>query len=227
MRMRWLRSRHGKWSKVRPVIALVCALGFALSLTMAGCYALVAWQAAGRLYDDLGEVPQRDVALVLGTSRYVAGGGHNLFFKYRMEAAAQLCREGKCRHLIVSGDNRHKSYDEPSEMKDVLMGLGVPEEAITCDYAGLRTLDSVVRVKEIFSQDRVIVVSQPFHNARAVFIARHQGIDAVGFNARDVPGYYRIKTRLREILARCKACLDVYVLGTEPEFLGEKVDVPV
>lgn len=124
------------------------------------------------------------------------------------------------RHLIVSGDNHVAGYDEPSEMRNALLGAGVPASVITLDYAGFRTLDSVVRAKSVFGQSRFVVVSQGFHCERAVFIARRSGIDAVGFVAQSPAGTGGVMVRGREVLARTAAVLDVYVLGTRPRFDG-------
>ena len=124
------------------------------------------------------------------------------------------------RHLLVSGDNHVATYDEPTDMKEALMRRGVPESAITCDYAGFRTLDSVYRSKSVFGLSRVTVVSQAFHNKRAVTIAKRHGIDAVAYNAEDAPDGYRAYTNLREILARNLAVLDLYVLNRKPRFPG-------
>lgn len=187
----------------------------------------VAKRAEGRHFDDVKAMPEAPVALVLGTAAHVAGGWSNYFFKYRMEAAAALFKAGKVKALIVSGDNGTYSYDEPTDMKLALIKLGVPTEKIVCDYAGFRTLDSVVRAKEVFGQQRVIFVSQRFHNARAIYLARAFGIEAYGMNAKDVPVALSVKTFLREKLACVKAVLDVNVLGTQPRFLGEKVSVPL
>lgn len=144
-----------------------------------------------------------------------------------MDAAAKLYQAGKVRHFILSGDNHTETYDEPSDMKAALMARDIPESAITLDYAGFRTLDSVVRCNSVFDQKQVIIVSQEFHNLRAVFIARSKGMDAVAFNARGVSRRYSLKTWLREYLARTVAVLDVYVLGTQPHFLGEKEKIAI
>lgn len=167
-----------------------------------------------------------DVALALGTSRRVRDGRPNLYFRTRMEAAARLYQAGKIRHIIVSGSNPSTSYDEATDMLKALVDLGVPREAVTRDYAGFRTLDSVVRCKEVFGQDSVIIVSQAAHNRRAIFLARRYGLDAVGYNAEDYRRFGISRQRIREAFARCKAVLDLYVLGTEPKFLGDPVDVP-
>ncbi len=186
------------------------------------CNWLVNHQTADYLFSDVTRVPHHRVGLVLGTAQTLAGGRVNLYFKYRMEAAAQLYKSGKTDYLLVSGDNSKDNYNEPEDMKQALVALGVPESRIYLDYAGFRTLDSVVRAKEIFGQNSFIVISQPFHNQRAVFLARQKGIEAVGFNARDVRGSNGYKTRTREWLARVKVFVDLYV-GQQPHFLGEKI----
>ncbi len=205
-------------------IAVLAALGVAFVF---GCEWWVARTAKGSCFDDVKAVPAAPVAVVLGTSPRLADGRANLFFLPRMEAAAALFKAGKVKALIVSGDNGTRGYDEPTEMKRVLVQMGVPESRIVCDYAGFRTLDSLVRAKEVFGQSRIIVVSQRFHNERAIYLAKAFGIEAHGFNAADVPVTVSIKTFLREKLACVKAVLDVNVLGTRPKFLGEKVAVPV
>lgn len=192
-----------------------------------GCEWWVSKRAEGRCFDDVNAMPEAPVAVVLGTAAHVAGGWSNYFFKYRMEAAAALFKAGKVKALIVSGDNGTYSYDEPTDMKLALMKLGVPADKIVCDYAGFRTLDSVMRAKEVFGQQRVIFVSQRFHNVRAIYLARAFGIEAYGMDAKDVPVSLSVKTFLREKLACVKAVLDVNVLGTKPRFLGEKVSVPL
>jgi len=173
-------------------------------------------------YNDVKSIPENKVGLLLGTSK-TARGGINLFFKYRIEAAASLFAEGKIKHIIVSGDNHIANYNEPEEMKNELMKLGVPDSCITLDYAGFRTLDSVVRCEKVFGQTNFTIISQPFHNERALFIAAKSGLNCVAFNAKDVPSKYSTKTTIREYFARAKCVLDIYLLHTEPKFLGEKI----
>jgi len=184
-------------------------------------------QTQGRIFSNINDIPTKKVALLLGVNKYVKTGSINLYYKYRIEAAAQLYKAGKIKHIIVSGDNHTKYYNEPIQMRRSLIEKGIPATAITLDYAGFRTLDSVVRCREVFSQDDVIVVSQAFHNKRAVFISDFYGIKTIGFSAQDVNYQIDMKTQIREYVARFKAVLDLYVLGTQPKFLGTKVNVPV
>jgi len=184
---------------------------------------LVTQFAEGALYSDAGDVPYNEVGLLLGTSRYLGTGQPNPYFDNRIAAARELYDAGKIRIIVASGDNAHHSYNEPRLMKRELITRGVPEAAIFLDYAGFSTLDSVIRVNRVFGQDRFTVISQEFHNERALYIARHKSLDAVGYNAEPVSGPLGLRTSLREYLARVKAVLDVHVFGTEPRFLGDQV----
>lgn len=216
--MKWLFKLGWWWAGV-AVLAVLAAIF--------GCEWWIARTAKGRSFDAVADVPEAPVAVVLGASPKLADGRANLFFLSRLEAAAALFKAGKVKALIVSGDNGTRGYDEPTEMKRLLVQMGVPETRIVCDFAGFRTLDSVVRAKEVFGQERVVFVSQRFHNERAIFLARAKGMEACGFNAAAVPVALAPKTYLREKLATVKAVLDVTLLGTPPKFLGEKVVVPV
>ncbi|HEY0029626.1 MAG TPA: ElyC/SanA/YdcF family protein [Bacteroidia bacterium] len=178
-----------------------------------------------RLYSDVEAIPANDVAILLGTSKNLLNGSENLFFKYRIEAAAKLFKAGKIKHIIVSGDNRKKEYDETTDMRNSLIALGVPDSCITDDYAGFRTLDSMVRCLKVFGQKNITVISQEFHNQRALFIGDYYDMDVVAFNAKDVPQQYSLKTRTREHFAKFKAVLDLYVFHTQPKFLGEEIKI--
>lgn len=176
--------------------------------------------AAGRIFRSVEEVPPKDVALVLGTGKLTARGFPNLHFTQRIEAAAALYRAGKVRHLLVSGDNHIQGYDEPSDMRDALAAAGVPTNAITCDYAGFRTLDSVVRAQSVFGLTRFTIVSEEFHCPRALWIARRNGLAAVAFAAPDLGARWSARVKAREALARVLCGLDLYVFGTRPKFPG-------
>ena len=177
------------------------------------------------LYDSTEEIPYNKVGLVLGTAKYLNDGSTNLYYQYRIDAASELYKSGKVKYLIVSGDNSRKDYDEPSMMKQDLIAEGVPSEAIYLDYAGFRTLDSVVRSKAIFGQDSITIISQPFHNERAICLAQKNGIYAVGYNAENVYKMAGMKTDLRERFARIKMVGDMF-FGVQPKFLGDTIVIP-
>jgi SanA protein len=144
--------------------------------------------ANARLHERLDAVPAAEVGLVLGCSARLADGRANLYFRHRVDAAAALYRAGKVRHLLVSGDNHVSTYSEPDDLRDALMERGVPREDITLDYAGFRTLDSMFRARDVFGLQRVIVVSQPWHAARAIYLGRQHGLTVDAYCARDVRG---------------------------------------
>ena len=177
----------------------------------------------GKVYDSIEEVPERKIGLVLGCSKYLSNGRKNLYFQQRIEAAKELYFSDKVKFLLVSGDNSTKYYDEPTTMKKDLIALGVPGNKIYCDYAGLSTLDSVVRTKEVFKENQFIVVSQGFHVRRAIYLGLAHDIDLIGYAPQGVSGLGSLKTELRECLARGKALLDVKFLNRQPKFLGEPV----
>lgn len=176
----------------------------------------------GKVFSDTDKIEKNKVGLVLGTAKLLKNGNINLYFKYRIDATVKLYQAGKIEFVLVSGDNGNKEYDEPTDFKEELVRRGIPARKIYLDYAGFRTLDSVVRAKKIFGQDKLTFISQQFHNERAVFLAQRKGIDAIGFNARDVSGRYGLKVKIREYLARTKAFIDI-VLRVKPKFLGDKV----
>ncbi|MGB3618486.1 MAG: ElyC/SanA/YdcF family protein [Catalinimonas sp.] len=179
-----------------------------------------------QVYHHADTLPANDVGLVLGTSQWYADGRPNGFFHQRIRTAAELYRLGKVRHLIVSGDNGSRHYNEPAAMRRALMKQGVPASAITLDYAGFRTLDSVVRCKKVFGQDSVTIISQGFHDFRAVFIGDYYRMDAVAYAA-PAPADASSKTAVREVLARTKAVLDLYLLDRQPRFLGDREEIDV
>lgn len=178
-----------------------------------------------QVYSDSNQLPKRKVGLVLGASKLSKRGTANMYFTYRILAAYELFITKKVQYLLLSGDNHIEGYDEPSDMREALIKLGVPDSCIVLDYAGFRTLDSVVRCKEVFGEDSIIIVSQEFHNQRALFIANKNNINAIAFNAQEVNKNYSFKTKLREYFARVKCVLDIYLLNTSPKFLGEKVRI--
>lgn len=177
-------------------------------------------------YSSVDSIPHNHCALVLGTSKYLANGSRNLYYSNRIKAAVELYFCYKVDYIIVSGDNRNKNYNEPITMYNDLVAAGVPGRKIILDYAGFRTLDSVVRGTEVFGQDKFTIVSQSFHNQRAIFIARKKGIEAVAFNAEEVEGILSFRVKVRELAARMLVFYDM-LTEKQPHFLGEKVIIPL
>lgn len=188
-------------------------------------YFTATWASRGRLFNEVSELPMTRVGLVFGTTDRISGR-ENLYFRYRIDAAEKVWKSGKIKTLIVSGDNRRFDYNEPEKMKQALVARGIPGNRIVCDFAGLRTLDSVVRAKEIFGTDSILFISQRFQNERAIYLAEAHGMDAYGYNSQDVETLGGMKTRIREIAARVQMWLDVNIHHTRPSHLGEKIVLP-
>ena len=176
------------------------------------------------IYRNIENVPPKKVSLLLGTSKRTIHGGSNKYFEERMTAAADLYHRGISKHIIVSGDNETIYYNEPQDMYNALVNLGVDKADITLDYAGFRTLDSVVRSKMVFGQSELIIITQDFHCYRALFIAVYNGIDAVAYSA-DNKDALPVNLAIREIFARAYAVIDLYVLHKTPKYLGEKEEI--
>ena len=181
-------------------------------------------QTSEKIYTQVNKIPPNKVGLLLGTSKYLSSGHINLYYKYRIEAVTKLYRSGKIKFILISGDNGSKSYNEPELMKQDLVENNIPEANIFLDYAGFRTLDSVLRAQKIFGQNTFTVISQEFHNERALYLAHHFNIKAIAFNAKDVKLNYGFKTQLREKLARCKMMLDL-LFKVEPKYLGDSIKI--
>lgn len=181
--------------------------------------------AEGKLYTDINAIPFNKTGLLLGTGKFLTNGKINPYYSFRIDAAKNLLQSGKIKYLIISGDNSTKDYDEPTLMRNDLISAGIDSTVIFLDYAGFRTFDSIVRAREIFGQNSLTIISQPFHNERAIFIAAKENITAVGFNAGDVSRSKGIKVQAREKLARVKVFID-YLFGQKPKFLGPKVIIP-
>ena len=176
-------------------------------------------RAAGRVYRDVDDIPAREYGLLPGTSRLVHGKYLNTYFYNRIHAALELYRAGKIRKIIVSGDNGRADYNETGDMARELIAEGVAPEDVLSDYAGFRTLDSVVRARNLFGASELTVISQRFHCERAIYLASEHGVDALGFEAEEVaPRAIRAKLAMREAFARVLAVLDAEVLKTKPHF---------
>lgn len=210
--------------KIKKIL-LYCTL-FALLLigVMWSCNFMINKNAKGKVYTSVNEVPYNKVGLVLGTSKMLKNGRVNLYFTYRIDATVDLFKSGKIDFVLISGDNGNTDYDEPSDFKDELIKKGIPENKIFLDYAGFRTFDSMVRAKKVFGLSSFTIISQQFHNERAIYIAEHEDINVVGFNAKSVTARYGIKTTIREYFARVKVFVDI-ILNVSPKFLGDKIEI--
>ena len=207
-------ARRIKWSILTGTIlifaVIVCA-NYAVRHT-----------AKAFIYQNIDSIPQNKAGLLLGTSKLLRSGLPNQYFQNRIQATVDLYKAGKIEVVVISGDNSRKGYNEPEDMKSELMLRGIPEDKIYLDYAGFRTLDSVVCMEKIFGQKSFTIISQKFHNQRAIYIAHAKGLQVVGYNAEDVNAYSGFKTQLREKFARVKLFLDLWT-GKNPKFLGEPV----
>ncbi len=203
--------------RLRKMLILIFLLAF-----MANHY--ITCKAKPYHFSDSRQLPKNKVGLVLGTSKYTTNGRINLYYKHRLEAAYRLYKMGKIQYILISGDNSKINYDEPTDFKNDLIKKGVPKAHIVLDYAGFRTLDTVIRAKAIFNLSAVTIISQQFHNERALFLARQHHINAIAYNAKGVSKRYGLKTQLREYLARTKAILDI-LCHVQPKFLGKKIPI--
>lgn len=214
-------KQYKKW-----IVAAVIAAVMAVFIVILVCDGLVRSYAGDKTFDTVEAIPHCKVGLLLGTAPITPEGEHNYYFDYRIEAAARLFQAGKIDYILVSGDNHDRDYDEPTCMRDSLVAHGVPADRIVLDYAGFRTLDSIVRAKKIFGQDSLTIISQKFHNERAIYLAKSSGISTLGYNARDVSRWSKyIKIHGREYLARVKMFLDL-LTDKQPRFLGKKEETP-
>lgn len=193
-------------------------------MIVVSCNSLVEKSTENQVYTSSSKIPHNKVGLLLGTGKWIRTGQVNLYYKHRIDATVELYKAGKIEYVLISGDNSHKSYDEPTTMKKDLVKLGIPSSRIFLDYAGFRTLDSIIRCKSIFGESAITVISQPFHNQRALFLANNNEMSAIGFNAKDVSARYGARTRFREKLARVKVMIDV-IFGVTPKFLGDKIEI--
>ena len=188
------------------------------------CSYRVQQNAEGKTYNNINEIPYNKVGLLLGTCKTM--DDHvtiNPFWKYRVQAAYALWKAKKIDRILISGDNGWHGYNEPEDFLDTFRVMGIPDSCMVCDFAGFRTHDSVIRCKEVFGQKKVTIISQKFHNERALYIAQKYGLEAIGFNANDVCFRSGLYTFFREKAARVLLFLDLYVLHTKPHYLGKKI----
>jgi len=213
--------------KKRTLYLLLFLLAAFTGYTIYWCNNSIEQSAIGKLYSNIDSIPYNKTGLLLGTSKYLPGNYVNPYYDHRIQAAVKLIKAGKIKYLIISGDNATRYYNEPEMMRRDVERAGIDSAVIYLDYAGFRTYDSMIRLKEIFGQDSVTVISQQFHNERAIYISTREGIAAIGFNARDIDNNQSLgfRVQLREKLARVKVFLD-YLFDKRPKYLGKKIYIP-
>jgi len=204
---------------------ILCFFGFLflVGFQIMFCDKLIMETSKGRIFENSIELPKYKTVMVLGTSKYLKDGQINLYFQNRINQTIRLYKSGNISRIIVSGDNGTENYNEPAQMKAELVKRGVPCGIVFCDYAGFRTLDSVVRAKLVFGCDDLVIISQEFHLERALYLAKRNNVKTVGLIAENVPRSYDRMGFYREKLARVKAVYDVCLFNKKPKFLGDKV----
>ena len=220
---------NGFESEFGSFFRALCYLGVVVVLCFFMFVVLALFRISSNAFDTYNstkEIPYNEVGLLLGTSSLMSDGNSNPFFVNRIRAASQLYHKGKIDYILVSGDNRHASYNEPKQMTNALIKAGVPRERIVADYAGFSTIDSVARASKVFMLRDVTIISQEFQNERALFIAKNEGMRAIAFNASDPTSKFSHSiVYIREFFARLKCILDIYFLNTQPTYLGDPIQI--
>ncbi len=209
----------GRIFKKLIIIALLLLIGLVWTVNY-----VVSSSTKSQIYYDLAQIPKNKVGLLLGTAKYNDKGRNivNLYYQNRIDAAVALYMAGKIDYIIVSGDSNTIYYNEPVLMKNDLIARGVPAKKIFMDNAGFRTLDSVLRCRDIFGQQQFTIISQAFHDERAVYIANHKGIKTVAYCAKDGDTVWF--SYLREKFARVKMIYDL-IENTQARYYGDRVEI--
>ena len=209
---------------IKKILYTLLVIIILFTITMLLCDFIIDHSSKGKTYTSVQKIPKNRVGIVLGTSKRLTTGHPNRYYAYRIQATVALFNAKKIDFILVSGDNGSRYYNEPNTIKKDLIHAGIPEEKIFLDYAGFRTLDSMVRAKNIFGLDSVTVISQKFHNDRAIYLAKNKDLHAIGFNAKDISGTNGYKVQLREYFARVKVFLDL-ITNKQPKFYGDKIEI--
>jgi SanA protein len=189
------------------------------------CNLLVVTNSRGVVFDNVADVPHREYGLLLATSPITRFGTHNFYFDNRIRATDELYKAGKIDYIIASGGNyvgaEQYGCDEPAAIRDSLVARGVPKDRIILDYEGTRTINSIVKAKDYYGIDSVVLISQKDHNQRALYQAKHYNLNAICYNAEE-PKFLSsmIRNRTREYFARVKMFFDIW-FGSKPDFSTE------
>ena len=207
-----------RWWRFTAIVILVL-----LTAVIGSANYVVDKSTATQIYKDVNLIPKNRVGLLLGTAKYMDKSRHliNPFYQNRIDATVALYMAGKIDFIIVSGDST-AYYNEPELMKADLVAKGIPASRIYMDNAGFRTLDSILRCRDIYGEDHITIISQEFHNQRALYIANHKHIVAIAFNAADSGTFSDII--FRERLARVKMMIDL-LLNKQAKYYGPSVQI--
>ena len=209
---------------LKRLIYLFLTLFILVAVALIACDRWIGVKTSPYIFEDIDKLPAKKVGMVLGTAKYYTTGYLNQFYQYRIQGAVNAYNSGKVNYLLLSGDNALQSYNEPMTMRKDLIAAGVDPSDIVLDYAGFRTLDSIVRTRKVFDTNDFIIITQRFHCERALFIALHMGIQAQCYavpSPKDM-----LSVRIREFAARFGALADLYIFKREPRFLGPLVPIP-
>ncbi|MCK2182457.1 SanA/YdcF family protein [Halomonas getboli] len=208
------------WKGVRGLLMSLGVLALLAILLFVGINLWMLAETRGRIDHGIDQCGPERVGIVFGTSHWTRSGHRNPHFEGRMQAAARLYRDRRVEHLLLSGDNSTRYYNEPVTMWRDLRGREVPDAAMTLDYAGFSTFDTLSRARDVFDVDRALLVTQSWHLPRALFIAEALGIEAHGCAAPERASEGVLWLRAREWVARVATLGDLYVWGRDPHFLG-------
>lgn len=200
------------------IAALLCSIISLVVINQA-----IGFYVRNQIYTDINKLPYRPYGVVLGTSKYFGQNSINLFYHNRLLSTYELFSAGKVDYLLLSGDNRTHQYNEPRTMFQDLKKMGISTEFMYMDFAGFRTLDSVIRADRVFKAHSFTIITQKFHCERALFIAKYHNIDAICFVANYPQGYHFV--RFREFFARLQLLWDI-LIEKEPHFLGQPEPLP-
>lgn len=167
------------------------------------------------IIEDSRELIGADVGLVFGTSQHQVNGSSNPFFSNRVASAKQLLNTGKVEQLVLSGSKDSIYYDEAEAMKAALIDQGIDAEVLILDKYGNRTLESLSRLKHVYGYNQCILITQEYHAYRCLFIADKIGLHAQCFIAKTPDKKSHIWALMRELLARTKAVIDLYILSSD------------
>lgn len=197
----------------------ICVWGVAIMVVvclalMLICNQIVVNNADGKVFSEIDSIKYNKVGLLLGTTPQARiTKVKNYFFIYRIDAAEQLYKAGKIEKILISGDEDSlDGINEPECMRDSLVARGVPESAIILDGKGNRTICSVVNANKVYGLKSFTIISQEFHNERAVYQAEHLGLDIENiqaYNAKDPKSRRAYLTTIREYFARVKMFIDL------------------